>query len=116
MTLRVAKFALTAGLAFYCTLVVLNNLTDYDSNYQFVRHVLMMDATFAGNHVMWRSIQSPTVHTAFYLSIIVWECLTTALLWIGVVQMVRRLRRSAAEFHAAKKWQLPRSGLLAASA
>ena len=89
MTLRVAKFALTAGLALYYTLVVLNNLTDYDSNYQFVRHVLMMDSTFAGNHVMWRAIQSPTVHTAFYLSIIVWECVTTALLWMGVVQMVR---------------------------
>lgn len=106
MTLRVAKFALTAGLALYYTLVVLNNLTDYDSNYQFVRHVLMMDSTFAGNHVMWRAIQSPTVHTASYLSIIVWECVTTALLWMGVVQMVRRLRRSAAEFHAAKKWAL----------
>ena len=106
MTLRVAKFALTAGLALYYTLVVLNNLTDYDSNYQFMRHVLMMDATFAGNHMMWRAIQSPTVHTAFYLSIIVWECATTALLWMGVVQMVRRLRRSAAEFHAAKKWAL----------
>ena len=106
MTLRVAKFALTAGLALYYTLVVLNNLTDYDSNYQFVRHVLMMDSTFAGNHVMWRAIQSPTVHTASYLSIIAWECVTTALLWMGVVQMVRRLRRSAAEFHAAKKWAL----------
>jgi predicted small integral membrane protein len=106
MTLRVAKFALTAGLALNYTLVVLNNLTDYDSNYQFVRHVLMMDATFAGNHVMWRAIQSPTVHTAFYLSIIVWEWVTTALLWMGVVQMVRRLRRSAAEFHAAKKWAM----------
>jgi predicted small integral membrane protein len=50
------------------------------------------------------AVQSPTVHTAFYLSIIVWECVTTTLLWIGAAQMVRRLRRSAAEFHAAKKW------------
>lgn len=66
MTLRLAKFVLTAGLALYYTLVVLNNLTDYDSNYQFVRHVLTMDATFAGNHLMWRAIRSPTVHTAFF--------------------------------------------------
>src|SRR5437868_15398108 len=111
MSLRVAKFALTAGLTLYYTLVVLNNLTDYDSNYQFVRHVPMMDATFAGNHVMWRAIHSPTVHTTFYLSIIMWECVTTALLWMGAVQMVRLLSRRGAGFHDAKKWALDGSTL-----
>ena len=43
---RFAKVLLLAAMAFFFTLVVLNNTTDFDSNYQFVRHVLMMDSTF----------------------------------------------------------------------
>ena len=40
MTLRFCKLALVAAVAFFLTLVVFNNLTDYDSNYHFVEHVL----------------------------------------------------------------------------
>ena len=52
MTLRIPKVLLVAGVAFYYTLVVLNNCTDYGTNYQFVRHVMLMDTTFPGNHGM----------------------------------------------------------------
>ena len=106
MTLRAARLLLVCGLAFYYTLVVLNNITDYGSNYQFVRHVLMMDSTFSENRLMWRAINSPAIHTAFYISIIVWEGLTMVLLWFGAVHMSQALRRSAAEFHAAKRWAI----------
>ena len=50
MITRAAKLLLLAGIALDYTLVVFNNLTDFDSNYQFVRHVLMMDSTFPDNH------------------------------------------------------------------
>ena len=50
MITRTAKLLLLAGVAFFYSLVVFNNLTDFDSNYQLVRHVLMMDTTFPGNH------------------------------------------------------------------
>ena len=46
---RIAKIAMTSCLAMFALLVAFNNLTDYGSNYQFVRHVLSMDTTFAGN-------------------------------------------------------------------
>ena len=39
MITRAAKLLLLAGIALDYTLVVFNNLTDFDSNYQFVRHV-----------------------------------------------------------------------------
>lgn len=106
MMLRMAKLLLVSGVALYYTLVVLNNLTDYDSNYQFARHVLMMDSTFPGNHLMWRALHSPAVHTAFYAAIIAWESVTMVLLWMGVAHMGRLLRGSAGEFHAAKKWAI----------
>ena len=59
MTLRMAKTVLVFAVAFFYFVIVFNNVTDYDSDYQFVRHVLMMDTTFPGNHGMWRAINSP---------------------------------------------------------
>ncbi len=70
MTLRTIKLLLVFSVAIFYSLVVFNNITDYGSNYEFVRHVLMMDSTFPGNHGMWRAINTPLLHTAFYLSII----------------------------------------------
>jgi predicted small integral membrane protein len=106
MTLRVAKLALIIALALSYTLVVIGNLTDYDSNYQFVRHVLMMDSTFPGNHLMWHAVQSPAVHTAFYLAIIGWEGATMVLLWIAAARIAKALKKPGAEFSAAKNWAL----------
>ncbi|MGB6744219.1 MAG: DUF2165 domain-containing protein [Terracidiphilus sp.] len=100
---RIAKIALVAAVAFFYSLVVFNNLTDFDSNYQFVRHVLMMDSTFPGNHGMWRAINAPALHIAFYLGIIAWEIVTTLLLWWGAARMVAAIRFPARRFHAAKQ-------------
>lgn len=102
MITRIAKLLLLAGVAFFYLLVVFNNLTDYNSNAQFVRHVLLMDTTIPGNGGMWRSISSPAIDRVFYLTIIVWEIVTCGLLWWGVVRLLRVLRRSASEFNAAK--------------
>jgi len=103
MTTRVAKLLLLAAVALFYTLVIFNNLTDFDSNYQIVRHVLSMDTTFPGNHAMGRAIRSEGVHLAFYLSIIAWEILTAALLWGGAVHLLLALRRAAPAFNAAKR-------------
>ncbi|MGA8289466.1 MAG: DUF2165 family protein, partial [Acidobacteriaceae bacterium] len=40
MITRAAKLLLLAGVALFYSLVVFNNLTDFNSNYQLVRHVL----------------------------------------------------------------------------
>src|SRR5271154_7538594 len=101
MTLRAAKGLLGFAVALFYSLVVLNNLTDYDSNYQFVRHVMMMDSTFPGNRGMWRAINSPALHTAFYWSIIGWEAITMALCWWGGVRLAKTRGGSAATFHRA---------------
>lgn len=102
MTLRTAKALLVFGVAIFYTLVVFNNVTDYDSNYQLVRHVLMMDSTFSGNHGMWRAQNQPALHTVFYISIIAWEALTMALCWWGGVRLLKARRGTAAEFERAK--------------
>ena len=102
MITRAAKVILLAGVGLFYALVVFNNLTDFDSNYQFVRHVLSMDSTFPGNHGMWRALPAPGFHLAFYLGIIGWEIATTVLLWWGVAKMSRAMRASSGVFNKAK--------------
>ncbi len=104
MTTRIARLLLLAALAFQHSLVVFNNLTDFGSNYEFVRHVLIMDSIFPGSHSQWRAIHSPSVHVAFYLGIIAWELAATILLWWGSARLLRALRAPAALFNAAKRW------------
>ena len=103
MTLRMAKMLLVFAVAVFYSLLVLNNTTDYDSNYQFVRHVLMMDSTLPGNRGMWRALNSPVWHTSFYLSIIAWEIITMILCWWGGVRLARAVRATAAAFNQAKR-------------
>jgi predicted small integral membrane protein len=103
MITRIAKMLLLSAVALFYTLVVLNNTTDFDSNYQFVRHVLMMDTTFPGNNGMWRALHAPFFHLTFYFSIIAWETATMILAWWGAIGLAKTLRRSAAEFNAAKR-------------
>ncbi len=103
MTLRIAKMLLVFAVAVFYSFVVLNNTTDYESNYQFVRHVLMMDSTFPGNRGMWRALNSPAWHTFAYASIIAWETITMILCWWGGLNLARALRGNAIAFHQAKR-------------
>ena len=102
MILRAAKTSLVFAVALYYSLLVFNNLTDYNSNFQFIRHVLMMDSTFPSNAGMWRAWNSPALHTTFYIAIILWESATTILCWWGGVRLATNLRASAADFNRAK--------------
>ena len=103
MTLRVAKLALVFAVALYYTLLVFNNITDYDSNYQFVRHVLMMDSTFPGNRGMWRALNQPAWHTVFYLVDHRLGSRDHDALLVGRVATGASAARNAAAFHRAKR-------------
>lgn len=98
---RFSKAVLVLAVALFYTILVLNNLTDYGSNYEFVRHVLMMDSTFPSNHLMWRAMHSPQVHAAFYIAIIAWESVTMLLCWWAGIRLLKSLRADSAQFAAA---------------
>src|ERR1700694_5160131 len=102
MALRVSKAVLVFAIALFYTILVLNNITDYGSNYEFVRHVLMMDSTFPANHDMWRAVNSPLVHTVFYIGIIAWELVTMVLCWWAGVRLLKSYRADRARFAAAR--------------
>ena len=103
MIIRSAKILLLFAIALFYSIVVFNNVTDYNSNYLFVYHVLQMDSTFPGNQAMWRSIHSTFVYQSFYDSIISWESVTAVLCWIGGILLLRKLRSPASEFNLAKR-------------
>jgi predicted small integral membrane protein len=106
MMIRTSKVLLLAALALFYSLIVFNNITDYNSNYLFVYHVLEMDTTFPGNQGMWRAVHSTFVYKSFYDSIILWELLTGVLSWVGCVVLARKLRRPATEFNLAKRFAI----------
>jgi predicted small integral membrane protein len=103
MALRGVKISLMFAAAFYYTLLVFNNLADYNSNYQFVRHVLMMDSVSSGSQETWRALNWSFWHSFFYVLIIAWEAVTMGLCWWSAVRMARALRGRAGAFHRAKR-------------
>ena len=104
LTVRLAKVALVAAVAAFALIVAYDNIVDYGSNYEFVRHVLSMDSTFPNNALMDRAILNPRAWTAVYAAIIAVEGLTSLLLIVGACALLARLKSPAAEFNRAKAW------------
>src|SRR5215470_15289990 len=104
LMIRVAKVLVIAALASYALMVAYNNVVDYGSNYEFVRHVLSMDTTFPGNALMHRAISDETVWRWAYAAIIVTEWATGLLLVVGALALLARVRAPAYAFNRAKVW------------
>ncbi len=102
MLTRLSKVSLAAAVGLFLAIVVLNNLTDYKSNYDFVLHVLSMDTTFPGNALMWRSIHSVPVYHAFYASLIIWEAAAAVLIFVGAWKLWQARGAGAGAFNHAK--------------
>jgi predicted small integral membrane protein len=100
---RYCKIVMVLGLSAFCFLVTFNNITDFNSNFEFVKHVLSMDTTFEGNAAMYRSITSPTLWMIGYWGIIAGEGLTCILLVWGAFRMLGKISAPPAEFDAAKQ-------------
>ena len=103
---RISKTALVAAIAFLTTLVAFGNITDYATNWAFVRHVLSMDTIFPDSATHYRNITNPVVQTAGYLVIIAAESGTAVLCWIGVLSLLANLRDASSSFNRAKRWSI----------
>ena len=102
IVIRGAKAAFVSAVALFASLVAFGNLTDYDTNFRFVQHVLSMDTIFATSTIKYRAITEPALHHAAYVVIIAVEIATALLCWAGVVGLLRQLRADAAMFNRAK--------------
>lgn len=103
---RLSKTTLVAAIALFATLAAFGNITDYETNFTFVEHVLSMDAVFPDTAIKYRAISNPAFHHLAYGLIIAAEALTAILCWIGAVKMFRAIRGRAATFNASKDWAI----------
>jgi predicted small integral membrane protein len=102
MLIRICKIILTALSSVFLLVVVFNNTTDPNSNYQFVRHVLSMDTSFPGNAGMYRAIRAPIIHKVFYATIIAWEGVCCVLIGAGTLRLWKARGAPSADWKKAK--------------
>ncbi|MBI3436179.1 MAG: DUF2165 domain-containing protein [Proteobacteria bacterium] len=102
VAIRAAKIAMVAAIALHATLVAFGNVTDYATNFTFVRHVLSMDTIFKDATIGYRAVANPALHHAAYTAIIAVETMVAVLCWIGAFRLLRLLRADAAAFNAGK--------------
>jgi predicted small integral membrane protein len=102
MILRIAKIATATSIAAFLTLVTFGNLTDYDTNFAFVQHVLAMDTIFVTSTITYRAVTNPVLHHLAYGLIIMTQAIVSVLCWIGVFRLLRRRRADALTFNRAK--------------
>ncbi len=102
VALRLLKVFVLLSAGLFGFFVFLGNLMDYNSNYQFVLHVLSMDTTFEGNSLMWRAIESSTFHTIAYWGLIIAEAIFSLLAFMGAFNMLKKLKAPARQFNNAK--------------
>jgi predicted small integral membrane protein len=108
---RIVKTVMVASLALFALLVAYDNIVDYGSNEQFVRHVLSMDTTFPNNALMTRAVTAPWAWAAAYWLIIGAEGLTGLLFAAGALRMALAIRGSAARFNGAKQIAILGAGI-----
>lgn len=93
--LPLAAAVLTGTVALYISLVAFGNITDFDTNRDFVRHVLAMDTTFKDPDLMWRALTSQGLQDAAYLAIIAWETVAAVVLLAATALWVTGVRRGS---------------------
>jgi predicted small integral membrane protein len=93
---RIAKALMVASLAAFAGIVTFDNIIDYDSNFEFVRHVLSMDTTFPGNALRGRALTAPLVWHLAYALIIAVEGLTAIAFAAGAAALLGGLSGGAA--------------------
>jgi predicted small integral membrane protein len=102
IAIRAAKTIAVAAIALFASLVAFGNITDYNTNFAFVQHVLSMDTIFPFSTIKYRAITDPTLHRAAYGLIIATESAVAVLCWVGVAVLARHIRAAARAFNRAK--------------
>nr|WP_315940635.1 DUF2165 family protein [Campylobacter sp. BCW_4325] len=85
-------------------IVVFRNVTDYNSNFQFVSHVMSMDikSDYLGNAIVYGVITSPVIHHIGYIIIILFEIFITLTALKGAYDMFKARNLDAQSFLNAK--------------
>ncbi|MEY3060102.1 MAG: hypothetical protein RL000_1454 [Bacteroidota bacterium] len=100
---RLALFVAVAGSGLLTLLIAFSNITDYATNFEFVKHVLSMDTIFENSTVKYRSITADGLHHASYVFIIFLETVIAYFFITSSIQMFLKLKSEKEQFNSAKK-------------
>jgi predicted small integral membrane protein len=100
---RIVKIMMVGSLAMFALIVTFDNITDYDTNFTFVRHVLSMDTIFPGSILLYRRVTSPALWSIGYQIIILGEGMTCLAFGTAAMVLLRHLRSDGARFNRAKR-------------
>ncbi|QDQ41436.1 DUF2165 family protein [Methylacidiphilum kamchatkense] len=100
--IRLSKILILLFFSLYFLLIALNNLLDYETNYTYLRHVLLMDTIPKASHLHSRAWNSPFLFSLVYNSLILWESLCGTVLLIGTFFLFKNLFQSPIAFQKAK--------------
>ena len=100
---RSGVFFAVLGSGLLTLIIAFSNLTDYSTNFEFVKHVLSMDSIFENSTVKYRSITNNTIHHLSYLFIIMLEITMAYFFITSAVQMYLQIKNSKEQFNLAKK-------------
>jgi len=84
--IKLKAFVLVAFAIFF-SLLVFNNITNYESNHWVVKSVLGMEGV-QDSAVTWRAIKAPWIVTPIYIFIIMIEAMVSVFCWISVFFML----------------------------
>ncbi|HEC1747802.1 DUF2165 family protein [Campylobacter sp. IFREMER_LSEM_CL1846] len=104
--IRYSKMIILLTVASLAAIVVFGNITDYNSNFQFVKHVMSMDTKpdYLGNAIVYRAITNSTIHHIAYTFIICFEAFIMLTALKGALDMFKARNLDAKTFHEAKKF------------
>lgn len=102
MVTRISKIALVFIIASNLSIVAIDNLLDYTSNYLFVEHVMKMDTIFPDNTLKWREINSPFIWNAGFIIIILWEFAIAFFCWFGIIKLTKTIKSTDDSFEKSK--------------
>lgn len=105
--LKLSKIFITAAIALFFTITVINNISDYHQTFIFMNHTLSMDTTAQNPNFMWRAISNQMIQHLVFISIIVLQCIIALLCWFATYQMINHLKSlENAKFTHAKMFAL----------
>jgi predicted small integral membrane protein len=99
---RYAKIVMSISLGAFLLLVSFDNVTDYGSNFTFVRHVMSMDTAFPGSVLTYRAVTTPALWHLAYAIIIVSQAVAGILYLWGGVRLFRVRHAPGRVFNQAK--------------
>lgn len=111
MPIRLLKIIITASVGILVFIVGLNNILDYSTNFDFVKHILSMDM-YPEGPFQSRAVLSASLHHLCYMFIIFVECAGSGLTLYGAKRLWNARHLASKSFNQSKSQALLGMGSL----